>query len=142
MIKHYERVSIIIPVFNAEKYLEECIESVLNQSYPNIEIIAVNDGSKDKSPEILDNYSDRIKIISKENGGVTSAMNAGIKEMTGDWLKLLGADDVLYPNAVEELVKIGNKLENKKNGLLFLIFITSIQRGKLLKSLFSLILIA
>jgi len=69
-------------------------------------------------------------------------MNAGIKEMTGDWLKLLGADDVLYPNAVEELVKIGNKLENKKNGLLFLIFITSIQRGKLLKSLFSLILIA
>ena len=133
MIKHYERVSIIIPVFNAEKYLEECIESVLNQSYPNIEIIAVNDGSKDKSPEILLNYSNRIKIISKENGGVTSAMNAGIKEMTGDWLKILGADDVMYPNAVEELVKIGNKLENKKKWILVSNYHIIDSEGKIIK---------
>ena len=133
MIKHYERVSIIIPVFNAEKYLEECIESVLNQSYPNIEIIAVNDGSKDKSPEILLNYSNRIKIISKENGGVVSAMNAGIKEMTGDWLKILGADDVMYPNAVEELVKIGNKLENKKKWIIISNFHYIDSEGKIIE---------
>jgi len=77
------KVSIIIPVYNAEKYLEECIESALNQTYPDIEIIAVNDGSTDNSLGILKKYEGKIKIISKENGGVASALNAGINAMTG-----------------------------------------------------------
>ncbi|AFS81873.1 glycosyltransferase family 2 protein [Candidatus Nitrosopumilus sediminis] len=113
------KVSIIIPVYNAEKYLKECIESVLNQTYKNIEIIAVNDGSTDNSLEILKEYSDRIKIISKLNGGTASAFNLAIEKMTGDWFKWMSADDVLYPNAVEELITESEKIENKQNTILY-----------------------
>src|SRR2546428_1497219 len=97
------KVSIIIPVYNAEKYLDKCINSAINQTYPDIEIIAVNDGSTDRSLDILKKYSDKIKIISKENGGLASARNAGFKGARGEWIKPLDADDILYPNAVEEL---------------------------------------
>ena len=107
------RVSIIIPVYNAEKYLEECIDSAINQTYQDIEIIAVNDGSTDNSLEILKKYSDKIKIISKENGGTASALNAGIKVMTGEWFKWLSADDALYPKFVEELILESKNIENK-----------------------------
>jgi glycosyltransferase involved in cell wall biosynthesis len=108
------RVSIIIPVYNAEKYIQECIESALNQTYPDIEVIAVNDGSKDNSLKILEQYSNKIRIISKENGGTASALNVGIKTMTGEWFKWLSADDVLYPNAVEELILAAKSLPNRK----------------------------
>ena len=108
-------VSIIIPVYNAEKYLRECIDSALKQTYEEIEVIAVNDGSKDSSLKILNEYSERIKIISKSNGGTASALNLGIKNMKGEWFKWLSADDALYPNAIEELILEAKKLENKKN---------------------------
>lgn len=98
------KISIVIPVYNAEKYLDECIQSALNQTYKNIEIIAVNDGSTDNSLDILKKYSEKIKIISKENGGTASALNLGIEAMTGEWFKWLGNDDILYENAVEILV--------------------------------------
>lgn len=107
-------VSIIIPVYNTEKYLEECLESALNQTYNEIEIIAVDDGSTDNSLNILKKYSDKIKIISKENGGTASALNAGIKNMKGEWFKWLSADDILYPNAVLELINAAKLLSNKK----------------------------
>jgi len=107
-------VSIIIPVYNTEKYLEECLESALNQAYNEIEIIAVDDGSTDNSLNILKKYSDKIKIISKENGGTASALNAGIKNMKGEWFKWLSADDILYPNAVLELINAAKLLSNKK----------------------------
>ena len=107
-------VSVIIPVYNAEKYLCECIESALNQTYKEIEVIAINDGSTDNSLKILEQYSDRIKVISKPNGGTSSALNLGIKNMKGEWFKWLSADDVLYPNAIEELIFEAKKLENKK----------------------------
>ncbi|MGB6464511.1 MAG: glycosyltransferase [Nitrosotalea sp.] len=107
------RVSIIVPVYNAEKYLEECIDSAINQTYQDIEIIAVNDGSTDNSLEILKKYSDKIKIISKKNGGTASALNTGIKAMTGEWFKWLSADDVLYPKFVEELILESKNIENK-----------------------------
>ena len=85
-----EKVSIIIPVFNSEKYLEECINSALNQTYQNIEIIAVNDGSTLKiTKNILKKFSDKIIIISKENGGIASALNVGIKNAKGEWIKRL-----------------------------------------------------
>lgn len=114
------KVSIIIPVYNAEKYLRECIESALNQDYDNnIEIIAINDGSEDNSLKILKEYSDRIKIISKPNGGTASALNAGIKIMQGEWFKWLSADDVLYPHAVQALIDSANALEDKKNYILY-----------------------
>jgi len=112
------KVSIIIPVYNAEKYLEECLESAINQSYSDIEIIAVDDGSTDNSPKILKKYSNKIKILTKKNGGVASAINSGIKEMTGEWFKLLGADDVLYPNAVEILIEETSNITNKKKCIL------------------------
>ena len=104
------QVSIIIPVYNAEKYLEECIESCLNQTYANTEIIAVNDGSTDRSSEILDGYSDRVRIITKENGGIASAVNAGIKRMRGEWYKKMDADDMLRPDAVENLAVAAKKI--------------------------------
>ncbi len=113
------KVSIIIPVFNAEKFLEECLISAINQTYPDIEIIAVNDGSTDNSLEILNKYSNNIKIFSKENGGVASALNAGIKLATGEWIKILAADDILYPTATEELMSAANKIENKKQTILY-----------------------
>jgi len=112
------KVSIIIPVYNAEKYLEECLESALNQTYSNIEIIAVDDGSTDGSNEILQKYSSRIKIISKENGRAASALNAGIKKASGEWIKRLDSDDVLYPNALEVLMSEVKILNDKKNTIL------------------------
>jgi glycosyltransferase involved in cell wall biosynthesis len=98
------KVSIVIPVYNVEKYLNECIESTLNQTYNDIEVIAVDDGSTDNSLKILKKYSDRIKIIQQKNGGVSSASNTGIRNSTGEWIKIIGADDVLYPNAIQVLV--------------------------------------
>jgi len=113
------KVSIIIPVYNAEKYLEESLNSALNQTYQDLEIIAVDDGSTDNSPKILKKYSDKIRIITKKNGGTASALNVGINKATGDWIKWLSADDVLYPNAVEELILEAEKLQNKKNTILY-----------------------
>ncbi len=99
------KVSIVIPIYNTEKYLQECINSCLKQTYTDIEIIAVDDGSTDNSGKILEKYVGRIKIIKKENGGTASALNAGIKSMNGEWFKWLSADDMLYENAIEILVK-------------------------------------
>lgn len=82
------KISIVIPVYNVEKYLQECVDSVVKQSYKNIEIILVDDGSKDNSPKLCDELAktdDRIKVIHKENGGLSSARNAGMKVITGDY---------------------------------------------------------
>lgn len=86
----------------------------MNQTYDKIEVIAVNDGSTDNSLDILKKYSDKVKIISKKNGGTASALNLGIKNMSGEWFKWLSADDVLYPNAVKELIDATKLLPNKK----------------------------
>lgn len=99
------KVSIIIPVYNAEDFLHKCLDSVINQTYEKKEIIAVNDGSTDSSLKILHEYSSQIKIINKKNGGTSTALNTGIKAMSGDWFKWLSADDVMKQNCVERLVK-------------------------------------
>lgn len=112
------RVSVIIPIYNTEKYLQECLNSVLNQTYPEIEIIAVNDGSTDNSLEILKKYSNKIKIISKKNGGTASALNAGINIASGEWIKPFDADNVLLPEAVEELVSEAKKIKDKTSTIL------------------------
>ncbi len=77
----------MIPVYNSEKFLNESIESVLNQTYKNIEVIAIDDGSTDNSLKVLHQYSDRINILSQENQGLAAAINAGIKKMKGKWFK-------------------------------------------------------
>lgn len=105
-------VSVVIPIYNSEKFLVQCIESVLNQTYKNIEIIAVNDGSTDNSLKILEGYSDKISIISQKNQGLASALNRGIDYMNGRWFKWFSPDDVMYPQTIETLVDVSKNLDN------------------------------
>ena len=104
------KISVIIPVYNVEQYLEKCLDSILNQTYKNIEIILVNDGSIDKSGVICDEYSrkyNNIKVFHKENGGVSSARNLGITVAKGEYITFADPDDflnkdmykILYENA-------------------------------------------
>ena len=105
-------VSIIIPVYNVEKYVEQCILSLLNQTYSNIEIIAVNDGSKDESPQkILDlaKKDKRIKLLNQENKGVSAARNNGLNSANGDFIIFVDADDYLKEDFVEYMLKLINK---------------------------------
>ena len=104
------KVSIVIPVYNAEQYLDECIHSALDQTYSNTEIIAVDDGSTDSSAEMLKGYADRVRVFSKPNGGTASALNHGYRKMTGDWFKWLSADDALKPHAVGALAGAARSL--------------------------------
>jgi glycosyltransferase involved in cell wall biosynthesis len=97
-------------VFNSEKFLKYSLESAINQTYSNIEIICINDGSTDNSLKILEEYSEKIIILSQENSGLASAVNLGISKMKGKWIKWLSPDDVLYPDAVEVLVNEANNL--------------------------------
>jgi len=101
------KVSLLIRVYNSERYLVPCLESALNQTYENLEIIAVDDGSTDSSPEILDRYSDRIRIVSTGHAGRAAAYNAAIARMTGEWLATLDSDDMMYPDAVEQVLMHG-----------------------------------
>jgi len=114
-----ELVSIIIPVHNSEKYIEECINSAINQTYSNLEIIAVYDNYPDNSLKKLNKFGKKITIISTKKCNIASARNKGIEQANGEWIKFLDSDDVLYPNAVKDLVSIGNKLANKKNTILY-----------------------
>lgn len=90
------KISVIVPCYNVEKYVEECLESIINQTYSNLEIILVDDGSKDSTGSILDRYAtkdDRIVVIHKPNGGLSSARNAGLDIMTGDLVSFIDSDD-------------------------------------------------
>ena len=87
-------VSVIVPIYNVENYLKKCIDSILCQTYSNLEIILVNDGSTDNSLEICNSYKDdRIIILNKENGGLSSARNSGLEVMTGEYIFFLDSDD-------------------------------------------------
>ena len=110
MVSLDDKVSVVIPVFNSEKFLRESIESVFNQTWKNFEIIAIDDGSTDKSLEILQQFSDKITILSQPNQGLAAALNAGIEKIHGKWFKWFSPDDVLYPNAIETLVTEAKKL--------------------------------
>ncbi len=99
-------ISVIVPVYNIEKYLYTCLESILNQTFSNIEIICVNDGSTDKSRKILEifaNKDSRIKIVDKENGGLSSARNAGMKVATGEFYSFVDGDDWIENTMLEKL---------------------------------------
>lgn len=107
-------VSIVIPVYNGENYVNEAIDSAINQTYKNIEIIVVDDGSKDKTEEICKSYGDKIRYFKKENGGVASALNFGIKKMKGEYFSWLSHDDLYKKNKIETEINILNKLQNKE----------------------------
>lgn len=119
--KEYDLIkfSIIIPVYNVEKYLPKCIESIINQTYSNLEIICINDGSSDNSKPILEDYSQkdsRIKVINKENEGVSTARNIGIEIATGDYFLFVDADDFIEPDACSILY---NEISLNENDLIF-----------------------
>lgn len=110
-----KKISVIVPVYNVEKYLKYSVGGILKQSYKNLEIILVNDGSEDNSLAICEEYSkkdDRIKIITVENGGQGRARNIGLKNSTGDWILFLDADDYYDNNAVEYLVELAEQYES------------------------------
>lgn len=106
------KVSIIVPVYNVEKYIEQCLKSIISQTLKEIEIIIVNDGTKDKSMEIVKTYlnDERIKVINKENGGISSARNAGLKNAKGKYIAFIDSDDFIEKSMFEDLF-----LEAEKN---------------------------
>ena len=104
-------VSVIIPAYNIEDYIGRCLDSVLSQTYKNLEIIVIDDGSSDRTGEILDDYekkNHRMKVIHKENGGVSSARNIGIDRANGDYIGFVDGDDRVNPKLFETLVKLIN----------------------------------
>lgn len=101
-------VTVIIPVYNVQEYLARCINSVLAQTYCDIEVILVDDGSTDDCGNMCDNYAkqdSRIKVIHKKNGGLSSARNAGLDVMTGDYVSFIDSDDFVHPQFIEKLLQ-------------------------------------
>ena len=107
-------VSIIVPIYNIEGYIRECIDSILAQTYPDFELILVDDGSPDNCGRICDEYAEkdvRIKVIHKENGGLTSARNAGLSVAKGDWIMHVDGDDWIEPDMIESLIEAAKATE-------------------------------
>lgn len=105
-------ISVIIPVYKVEEYLDECVQSVLNQTYKNLEVILVDDGSPDRCPQMCDEYAkadNRVKVVHKQNGGLSDARNAGLEIATGDYIGFIDSDDFIERNMYEVLF---NKLQS------------------------------
>lgn len=114
-----DKISVIVPVYNVAEYIPKCLDSLINQTYQNLEIICVNDGSKDNSLEILNEYKKkdkRIKVIDKENGGVSSARNAGLKVCKGGYITFIDSDDYLDLNVYEKSI---DKMKKENADVLF-----------------------
>ncbi len=112
MKKSTPKISIIIPIYNVEKYLSACLDSVLNQTFQNWEAICVNDGSLDQCGKILDKYAqndNRFKVITQKNQGLSVARNNGIKQATGKYILFLDSDDFIYPQLLEICVSLAEK---------------------------------
>ena len=107
-------ISVILPIYNVEKYLKKSIDSVIGQSYKNLEIILVDDGATDSSPIICDEYAkkdNRIKVIHQKNGGLSAARNAGINSASGEFIYLLDADDFIDSNCISDLLNLITKYD-------------------------------
>lgn len=106
------KISVIIPVYNVEKFISKCLDSIVNQTLKDIEVIVVNDGSPDNSQKIIDKYAKKYSIIKsyiKENGGQGSARNLGLEKANGEYISFVDSDDWLDLNALEEMYTIGKK---------------------------------
>lgn len=114
-------VSIVIPVYNGEEYIKEAIESALNQTYKNIEIIVVNDGSTDNSEKVILGFKDKVRYFKKENGGVATALNLAIKKAKGEYISWLSHDDLYYPYKIEKQINEFNKFNKaaRRNTIIF-----------------------
>ena len=100
------KISVIVPVYNTEKYLHRCIDSILAQTFTDFELLLIDDGSKDNSGAICDEYAakdSRVRVFHKENGGVSSARNMGLDNAQGEWITFVDSDDVLYESALSVL---------------------------------------
>lgn len=130
------KVSIVIPVYNGADYLKEAIESALGQTYQNIEIIVVDDGSNDgrKTKIIATSFKEKVRYIYKENGGVASALNRGIQEMTGDYFSWLSHDDVYKPDKISSQIKYIEKLRLGEKAILYGDFDVIDKDGEYLKT--------
>ena len=107
-----DKISVIVPVFNAEEYLQQCLDSLVNQTYKNIEILCINDGSTDDSKSILERYAkeyNNITAINQKNKGVSAARNLGLEKATGDWIMFVDADDWVEINICEILLQEAQK---------------------------------
>lgn len=111
-------VSIIIPVYNGSNFMKEAIDSAISQTYKNIEIIVVNDGSTDETDDIALSYGEKIRYFKKENGGVSSALNLGIEKMKGEYFSWLSHDDVYTPDKIEKSI-VALELCEDKNTLIY-----------------------
>lgn len=127
-----KKISIIVPVYKVEKELDRCVQSLIHQTYENIEIILVDDGSPDRCPELCDQYAQedsRIKVIHKENGGLSDARNAGLNLATGDYVLYIDSDDYIDLDSCERLLRatkeemvdivVGNAIMEKPDGYEF-----------------------
>ena len=111
-----ELISIIVPVYKVEKYLEKCVKSILNQTYTNLEIILVNDGSPDECGRLCDKLAkvdDRIKVFHKENGGLSDARNYGVERASGEYIGFVDSDDYIHENMYEKLYEAIKKSGTK-----------------------------
>lgn len=109
-----KKVSIIIPVYNVEKYLVQCLDSIGSQTYQNLEIILVNDGSKDLSGQICDRYAEqdsRVCVIHQENAGAANAKNAGLDRATGQYIAFADSDDYVEPSWIEKMVAVAESFD-------------------------------
>ncbi len=105
-------ISVIIPVYNVEKHLRKCVESIISQSYKNIEILLIDDGAKDASPAICDEYAQkdsRVKVIHKQNAGVAKARNTGIENAAGDFFCFIDGDDHVHPDYIRCMLDVHTK---------------------------------
>lgn len=108
------KVSVVVPVYNVERFLRECLDSVLAQTFTDYEVICVNDGSTDSSPEILEEYVEkdsRIRVINQENGGLSAARNTGMDNACGEYIAFLDSDDYLDPEMLEKTVAKADAVE-------------------------------
>lgn len=102
-------ISVIVPIYKVEDYLERCVDSIINQSYSNLEIILVDDGSPDNCPQICDNYAkqdSRVKVVHKVNGGLSDARNAGMEIATGDYISFIDSDDYVHTDMLNILLNV------------------------------------
>ena len=100
------KVSIIVPVYNVDKFLHKCVDSILAQTLTDFELLLVDDGSKDNSGLICDKYAakdSRVRVFHKENGGVSSARNLGLENAQGDWIIFIDSDDWIEPNMLKDI---------------------------------------
>ena len=131
-----KKVTIVIPVYNGSNYMKDAIDSALAQTYKNLEVIVVNDGSNDdgKTKAIAESYGDKIRYFEKENGGVSTALNLAIEKMTGEYFSWLSHDDMYYPNKIEREMEELKKYDD--NTILYSNFDLINEKGEKTRSIY------